>query len=554
MSRRGYIIIIILILLITGCWIYVLEMNDDSHSTQHNDSNEAHSSNMSVDDIESWLEEINYKELLRMQYEIPDNPQNLDFVCNVDEWKTPWLELREGIYLWKLFNVGTGFIDSACFAGLFSKDIEGNIKILVTNDELMTNDELLTYDEVVSLVSVLTLVDQEGLFTSEIKGYDGDGIADKQVIHELMSRKMYDYSKLALKDRSHKFDSGYESTSNDALLDAYVPDASIVNFTEYGHLISDLEISLAQYFLSGLNKNERVNFVDREVAEELYHFVTHNTLALIRMKRYGGHSTFNGRFFWGAVAGEPSYQLIKSYEDYESPDTQDNEQLNESVAEVVLKAAEFHSLTGLIDPNSQDIIDAIHMIAVLQSNVYDSDMDDGIEVVVDYLSGWGGDLLTFLADVQRFSDSVESDDKDSKLELLEIYVTENLGQKTSTHFSREDYLADLDGVNIAGLMQSENLLLSEAVICYYDSGDASRREVVFIKNFGDQSDFLRAVNTLVNHSTMTDEHLEDYDITSEQFHSVFELFEDVFMYREAEQMELDVIEQGFIQLIMAGDS
>ncbi len=51
------------------------------------------------------------------------------------------------------------------------------------------------------------------------------------------------------------------------------------------------------------------------------------------------------------------------------------------------------------------------------------------------------------------------------------------------------FFADIDGANIAEIMISDELLLSEALLKYYLEGDVSLRKEKFVEHFGGQSEF-----------------------------------------------------------------
>ena len=79
------------------------------------------------------------------------------------------------------------------------------------------------------------------------------------------------------------------------------------------------------------------------------------------------------------------------------------------------------------------------------------------------------------------------------------YAAENLGSENdaSWNFSKGDLLADVDAINIAGLVQ-KGLPLSDALEAYYVEGLVERRFSSFISSYGGWYGFISSVYSSVN--------------------------------------------------------
>lgn len=174
--------------------------------------------------------------------------------------------------------------------------------------------------------------------------------------------------------------------------------------------------------------------------------INQSVMAVIRKNKYGHSSTGVEKLVWDAYVGSLPLNWI-----------------------VYIKANQwwddiFKELTWEFkEPISGDDIDFIHLVAVIDVFYTQSDIDSDYEKYYDALLSWGGDLLTM------------------------AYSGEpsfHLGTERSSYFSREDYLADIDGVNIAKLMKDENLLLSEALHEYYSTNLVNDRSLLFKAFYG----------------------------------------------------------------------
>ncbi len=189
-------------------------------------------------------------------------------------------------------------------------------------------------------------------------------------------------------------------------------------------------------------------------------------LNIIRSKRYGCRSGGLEGALWDGYAGNMSKEVGVSIE---------------AVAEVdkdILGIAD--GLSYIHDPSDGSIIDVPHMVAVIDVLLTDLPIEDDQEIYSDIILTWGGDLESFLVNMENDnSDKVGVDEA----QLYE-YATSTMGSAKASYFSVEDFYADLDGVNIYQIMERDDLLLSDAIHHYYSSGDYKEREALFVAFYG----------------------------------------------------------------------
>ena len=95
------------------------------------------------------------------------------------------------------------------------------------------------------------------------------------------------------------------------------------------------------------------------------------------------------------------------------------------------------------DPSTQCYYDFNHLAATLQSNIHvfiDTE-NEGLDTFIDLFSGWMGDLTTFAKDIETYVEK-------NKNIMYQEYANNNLFAP-DTSFSMEDYIADIDGINLA---------------------------------------------------------------------------------------------------------
>lgn len=113
-----------------------------------------------------------------------------------------------------------------------------------------------------------------------------------------------------------------------------------------------------------------------------------------------------------------------------------------------------------IDPVTGEPYSIEHFAATLNALLFPAaGMDlEGLDDIVDLFAGWAGDLVTFGRDIARNSDRQD----------LQSFSNELICSKIQdSHFSFEDYIGDIDAINIASLMDLESLTFPEAFTKYF---------------------------------------------------------------------------------------
>lgn len=233
--------------------------------------------------------------------------------------------------------------------------------------------------------------------------------------------------------------------------------------------------------------------------------VNQEVMAIIRGQRYGSLTEGIGSYVWESFAGP----LSDTYKNLFEIDDEILSWLN--------------GIGGFYTPISQDEVDFIHMIAVIDIYLSETGNDPIIEPYYDYLMSWGGDLETFGYDMRAYAESLDTYD----LEVLEAYAEETMGSDQPSYFSKADWLADIDGVNIANYMLTQEKLLSEAIYEYYHTGLFLERYLLFVDSFGGEENFKLAVESFV--------YAETYETDDED---IVELFEDLSQLKELMHMFL----------------
>jgi len=258
--------------------------------------------------------------------------------------------------------------------------------------------------------------------------------------------------------------------------------AYLNNENRVAEFIDDDEIPLGGFLQLDSTSNNTIDRIKvledrfREILPEgTVKQINNGVMSIIRRNKYGYNSEGANSILWERYAGSM------------------NEEIGLSVPHVENVLADvLNQVDGkleLNDPVSSAEIDFLHMIAVIDINYSDAGTDSYKEECYKYLLTWGGDLETFLIDMDRNAKKESYNSYDDYYE----YAINTLGISSETYFSESDFLADLDGVNIAEIMISDELLLSEALLKYYLDGDVSKRKEKFVDHFGGESEFLLSV-------------------------------------------------------------
>lgn len=252
------------------------------------------------------------------------------------------------------------------------------------------------------------------------------------------------------------------------------------------------------------------------------------SLAVIRKDRYGHEMSGLDKLFWEGFLGKLPVQYINNREE-------------------PIPAIE--GLEEFIEPAQGADIDFVHMIAVIDAYYSDLETSDEQERYYDYLCSWGGDLLTFTMDMVSYSDLNQVVEES---ELVQ-YAMETLGTEAVSSFSESDFLADIDGVNIAKLMIENKLLLSQGLRMYYRTDLVNNRMTLFVDGFGGEEAFIDTVNCFYH------DQVEQKYATDEDFIDFFEKFQTMKKLiisvsgdgkREATELEKKVTMEVFIKKVL----
>jgi len=115
---------------------------------------------------------------------------------------------------------------------------------------------------------------------------------------------------------------------------------------------------------------------------------------------------------------------------------------------------------NLIDPKSRKGIGIEHLMATLSAELYFPVpiVDDAVK---DF-AGWAGDMLSVMINVHR-------ERTDESFDSTFAAAVDHIGAKTkASNFSYDDYMADVDAVNIANMLYNPALSIIEAFTQYYE--------------------------------------------------------------------------------------
>lgn len=259
------------------------------------------------------------------------------------------------------------------------------------------------------------------------------------------------------------------------------------------------------------------------------------TMALIRYDRYGEGLSGIQSGFWGEMAGVLPNDFFTTY-----------------AGEPLTKyRGELTNLDGFKDTITGNEVDFTHMIAVTDIYITDIYLPENQEIYYDLLMSTGGDLETFLIDAAKY----KSGNKVIESDQIYDFAMKTIGTSKHSYFGAGDYLADLDGQNIAGMMKSGDLLLSEALLQYYQNGDAAKRRQIFVSYYGGQEAFSRRIQSFMRATPMD----EDKSVNEMvEFMSSFQFVQtmmiksvhgDISNLSEGDQ---DAVTQAFLELVETG--
>ncbi len=188
-------------------------------------------------------------------------------------------------------------------------------------------------------------------------------------------------------------------------------------------------------------------------------------LQYIRRNKYGNANSYGSGsdLMWKTVAGE----------------------IDEDFCNLADKNGHANDSFGFLDTKENVMNDFIHLAATLNSLIYKTGilgtLSNAPEEIIDIYAGWGGDAVTFSKNVKSYYDDTEISDYKSEAE-------KNICTKNSSYFTIEDYISDIDAINLFAYIKDGHTL-PKAFNFYYSLGEFKKRTVYFINNIGGLSKF-----------------------------------------------------------------
>jgi len=259
--------------------------------------------------------------------------------------------------------------------------------------------------------------------------------------------------------------------------------------------------------------------------------VNQGTMAFIRKDIYGYNVSGMSRFIWSRFAGTMDQEAGIYRVDHKVAVSE--------ISEIV------ENLNLFTNPINDYSIDFKHLVTVIDLELTDVSEVAYEDEYYDYLFSWAGDLETFFIDMGKYKyDNPNVNEAD-----LYTYARKTIGSLEKSYFSREDLLADIDGVNIAKLMSDNDLLLSEAINNYYSDGIFTSRYTLFIESFGGEYLFREKVTSLM-YEEIEDRYIEDVEFKTyyENLIGLKQLMS-LFMNRSNYQVTSEMKEAAIIAFI-----
>jgi len=181
-----------------------------------------------------------------------------------------------------------------------------------------------------------------------------------------------------------------------------------------------------------------------------------------------------------------------------------------------------------------------HLAATLNAHTYVSSFKELKPTVagerhIDHLSGWAGDLHTFMIDIYLATNKSED------YSTVATAAMSMFGCDT-THFSYRDFYSDIDAYNISKLV-NYNVTLTEALYMYYSEGYKNR----FKSFIGERSKY--SLNRIVGEYTSQSMYVpsvfglndwpltKGYDFSSEFRKAIRDVFTDILWQHLLEEQE-----------------
>lgn len=233
-------------------------------------------------------------------------------------------------------------------------------------------------------------------------------------------------------------------------------------------IIDDLEIPLglemafdvtSEKTLHSLSEME--GFVAEQLQTSNKQKINQVLMAFMRKDAYGYDTYTPMNIVWARFAGQLK---TESKIDLSKPDTLTR---YKKVIDWVGEIGPFKETTAYKALNFS------RMISVIDIQLTDVMTRDSEELYYDVLFTWGMELESFITQVIKNQVSID------KQSISALFADE-----TSGYLTPYDWLAVVDGINIAHMITNEDFLLSEALEAYYLEGRVLDRYTLFVAHYG----------------------------------------------------------------------
>lgn len=353
----------------------------------------------------------------------------------------------------------------------------------------------------------------KGILASNARKYRIGVYGTRNVCNKLHDNSDLKINKFFVSDASYGFSGNLGfNIPGDWCFDQFCTDITIgsgngtVRIDKVG--VSGKDIGISKVVLPGINKFYNYLTSIYDLAYNYCHNISEsNSLVLQYFRKLGN---YGGNWFGtsNSVAGEASniqWNLVAGEIDNDFCD--------------LVESTLGSDIPKFKDPSTQCYYDFNHLAATLQSNIHvfiDTE-NEGLDTFIDLFSGWMGDLTTFAKDIETYVEK-------NKNIMYQEYANNNLFAP-DTSFSMEDYIADIDGINLArSLLSNSSMKITDLFYNYFMNTEyggtySSERTQLWItrvygnySSFKNQSDYLNQnvepVSTfrlLLNKTTVSDE-------------------------------------------------
>lgn len=321
----------------------------------------------------------------------------------------------------------------------------------------------------------------KGILASNARKYRIGVYGTRNVCNKLHANSDLKISKFFVSDASYGFSGNLGfNIPNEWCFDQFCTDITIgsgsgtVSIDKVG--VSGKDLGVSKVVLPGMDRFYSYLTSIYNLAYDYCHNISEsNSLVLQYFRRLGGYGgDWNGasNIQWNLVAGEI-----------------DNNFCN------LVESTLGNDIPKFKDPSTQCYYDFNHLAATLQANmhVFIDTENEGMDTFIDLFSGWMGDLTTFAKDIKENTGSNQT---------YQDYANNNLFAP-NTSFGMDDYIADIDGINLArSLLSDSSMKITDLFYNYFMNTEygetySSERTQLWItreygnySNFKEQSDYL----------------------------------------------------------------